>query len=308
MSKPTLADLGAFSAVAAHRSFRRAADALGVSRSSLSHAVLALEQRLGVRLLNRTTRRVAPTEAGEALLARLTPVLRDLDEALDAVAEARGEPSGTLRINANENAARLLMKAVVPRFLARFPGMALDLVADGRFVDIVEQGFDAGVRLGEAIPRDMVAVRIGDDLRFVVVAAPSYLAARGAPVTPEDLPLHACIRQRLPSGKRYRWEFQKRGQEMAIDVPGVLTLDHNGLMVEAAADGLGLAYVPEPSARAALDDGRLVTVLDDWCPLIPGLHLYYPGHRHVPAGLRAFIDVLREVNGEAAGKLAGTSA
>jgi DNA-binding transcriptional LysR family regulator len=296
MTKPTLADLTAFSAVAAHRSFRRAADALGVSRSSLSHAMLALERQLGVRLLNRTTRSVAPTEAGEALLARLAPVLRDLDEALDAVADARGNPSGTLRINANEGAARLLLKTVVPTFLQRFPGMALDLVAEGRLVDIVEQGFDAGVRLGESIPRDMVAVRISDDLRFVVVAAPSYLAGRTPPITPDDLCSHDCIRQRLPSGKRYRWEFRKHGQEVAIDVPGVLTLDHNGLMVEAASDGLGLAYVPESAARDWLNEGRLVTLLEDWCPFIPGLCLYYPGHRHVPAGLRAFIDVLREVN------------
>ncbi|MFM0313945.1 LysR family transcriptional regulator [Paraburkholderia nemoris] len=296
MTKPTLADLTAFSAVATHRSFRRAAEALGVSRSSLSHAMLALERELGVRLLNRTTRSVSPTEAGEALLARLAPVLRDLDEALDAVADARGNPSGTLRINANESAARLLLKTVVPRFLKRFPGMSLDLVAEGRLVDIVEQGFDAGVRLGESIPRDMVAVRISDDLRFVVVAAPSYLAGRTPLITPDDLRSHDCIRQRLPSGKRYRWEFRKHGQEVAIDVPGVLTLDHNGLMVEAASDGLGLAYVPESTARDWLDDGRLVTVLEDWCPFIPGLCLYYPGHRHVPAGLRAFIDVLREVN------------
>jgi DNA-binding transcriptional LysR family regulator len=296
MTKPTLADLTAFSTVAAHRSFRRAADALGVSRSSLSHAMLALERELGVRLLNRTTRSVAPTEAGEALLARLAPVLRDLDEALDAVADARGNPSGTLRINANESAARLLLRTVVPRFLARFPAMALDLVADGRLVDIVEQGFDAGVRLGESIPRDMVAVRVSDDLRFVVVAAPSYLAGRKPLVTPDDLRSHDCIRQRLPSGKRYRWEFRKHGQEVAVDVPGVLTLDHNGLMAEASSNGLGLAYVPESTAREWLDDGRLVTVLEDWCPFIPGLYLYYPGHRHVPAGLRAFIDVLREVN------------
>jgi DNA-binding transcriptional LysR family regulator len=281
MTKPTLADLTAFSTVAAHRSFRRAADALGVSRSSLSHAMLALERELGVRLLNRTTRSVAPTEAGEALLARLTPVLRDLDEALDAVADARGNPSGTLRINANETAVRLLLKTVVPHFLKRFPGMALDLVAEGRLVDIVEQGFDAGVRLGESIPRDMVAVRISDDLRFVVVAAPSYLAGRTPLATPDDLR-----------------EFRKHGQEVAIDVPGVLTLDHIGLMVEAASDGLGLAYVPESTARERLDDGRLVTVLEDWCPFIPGLSLYYPGHRHVPAGLRAFIDVLKEVNHE----------
>ena len=298
MTKPTLADLTAFSAVSTHRSFRRAADALGVSRSSLSHAMLGLERQLGVRLLNRTTRSVAPTEAGEALLARIAPVLRDLDEALDQVADARGNPSGTLRINANEGAARILLKTVVPCFLERYPGMALDLVAEGRLVDIVELGFDAGVRLEESVPRDMVAVRIGGDLRFVVVAAPAYLAGRKPLATPDDLLDHVCIRQRLPSGKRYRWEFARRGQEVSIDVPGALTLDNNGLMVEAAADGLGLAYVPESIARKSLDDGRLVIVLEDWCPFIPGLCLYYPGHRHVPAGLRAFIDVLKEASGD----------
>jgi DNA-binding transcriptional LysR family regulator len=298
MDKPTLSDLTAFSSIASHRSFRRAADELGVSRSSLSHTMLALERSLGVRLLNRTTRSVAPTEVGEALLARLAPVLRDLDQALETVTDALGNPIGTLRINANENAARLLLKSVVPRFLALYPNMALDLVSEGRLVDIVEQGFDAGVRLGESIPRDMVAVRISPDLRFVVVASPKYLKGRKKPATPDDLHNHLGIRQRLPSGKRYRWEFRKRAQEVAIDVPGVLTLDHNGLMVEAAADGTGLAYVPEWSARHRLDDGSLVTVLDDWCPLIPGLFLYYPGHRHVPAGLRAFIDVLKTVGGE----------
>jgi DNA-binding transcriptional LysR family regulator len=294
MAKPSLADLTAFSAVATHRSFRRAADALGVSRSSLSHAMRSLERDLGIRLLNRTTRSVSLTEAGEQLLRRLTPVLRDLDEALDLVADEGGQPTGTLRINANEGAVRLLLQNVVPRFLARYPGMSLDLVAEGRLVDIVEQGFDAGVRLGESLPQDMVAVPLGDDFRFVTVAAPSYLAQQPRPVTPDDLMQHRCIRHRLPSGKLYRWEFARQGQEAVINVPGALTLDNNGLMIEAAANGLGIAYVPETAARACLDDGRLVTVLDDWCPVIPGLYLYYPGHRHVPAGLRAFIDVIRE--------------
>lgn len=252
-----------------------------------------LEQNLGVRLLNRTTRSVSPTEAGEQLLRRLGPVLRDLDEALDTVTDTAGQPSGVLRINANENAVRLLLRAVVPGFLARYPGISLDLVAEGRLVDIVEQGFDAGVRLGEALPQDMVAVRLGGDVRFVAVASPAYLAGHAPPVTPDDLHRHCCIRQRLPSGKRYRWEFQRHGQEVSIDVPGVLTLDHNGLMAEAAADGLGIAYVPEMAARALIDEGRLLTVLDDWCPPIPGLFLYYPGHRHVPAGLRLFIDAIK---------------
>lgn len=296
MPRPTFADLTAFSAIAAHRSFRRAADALGVSRSSLSHTMTELERDLGVRLLHRTTRSVSPTEAGERLLARLIPALSAVDEALDAVADDGGRPSGTLRINVNEAAARMLLGAVVPRFLERHPDVALDLVTEGRLVDIVEQGFDAGVRLRESVPQDMVVVPVGGDTRFLAVASPAYLADRPTPAVPDDLRHHRCIRQRLPSGKRYRWEFEKHGQELTIDVPGVLTLDHTGLMVEAAVADLGIAYVPERAVRARLDDRRLVTVLEDWCPSIPGLCLYYPGHRHVPAGLRAFIEVLKDTS------------
>ena len=183
----------------------------------------------------------------------------------------------------------------MPAFLARYPRMSLDLVTEGRLVDIVAEGFDAGVRLGEAVPQDMVAVGFGGDARFVVVAAPAYLRNHPAPRTPDDLKAHACIRVRLPSGKPYRWEFEKHGQTLAVDVPGVLTLDHLDLMAQAAAAGLGIAYVPEQAVRSQLECGTLVTVLDDWCPWIPGLCLYYPGHRHVPPGLRAFIDVLRDV-------------
>ncbi|PRD41608.1 LysR family transcriptional regulator [Phyllobacterium phragmitis] len=295
MARPTLIDLTAFAAVAEQRSFRQAADVLGVSRSSLSHTIAALERSLGVRLLHRTTRSVAPTEAGERLLRRLKPVLQDLDQAIDAVAEDGGHPSGVLRINGGEGAMRLLLKRVVPVFLERYPQVALDLVTDGRLVDIVEQGFDAGIRLAEAVPQDMIAVPFGADLRFLAVAAPSYVAAAGRPGAPEDLRRHRCIRQRLPSGKLYRWEFEKHGQEIAVDVPGVVTLDHTMLMVEAAADGIGIAYVPETAARPWLDDGRLFALMEDWSPAVAGLRLYYCGHRHVPASLRAFIDVVKSV-------------
>ena len=295
MNKPTLTDLRAFMAVAEHRSFRRAADLLGITRSSLSHAVRGLEDGLGTRLLHRTTRSVSLTEAGERLLGRLDPLMSDLTAALEEVAGAQGDPLGTLRINGSEAAVRLLLQTVVPAFLARYPGVELDLVAEGRLVDVVEQGFDAGVRLGEAVPKDMVAVRLGPDIRFLAVASPHYLAIHPAPEVPDALLKHQCIRQRLPSGKRYRWEFLKRRQEVAIDVPGALTLDNTQLMVEAAIDGLGIAYVPEPYARAALDDGRLVAVLQDWCPLIPGLFLYFSGTRHMPTSLRAFIDMVRTV-------------
>lgn len=294
IGKPTLADLRAFQAVAEHLSFRRAADLLGVTRSSLSHTLRSLEQRLGTRLLHRTTRSVSLTESGERLLLRLAPLLSDLEAALDDLAGPQGRILGKLRINGSEGAIRLLLQTVVPEFLARHDGVELDLVADGRLVDIVEQGFDAGIRLREAVALDMVAIPVGSDIRFLAVASPGYLRARPAPRTPDDLGQHRCIRQRLPSGKLYRWEFHKQGRDFAVDVPGVLTLDNSQLMVEAAADGLGIAYVPEPFARTGLDEGRLVCVLEDWCAPIPGLFLYYPNNRHVPAALRAFIEILRE--------------
>ncbi|TDV35894.1 LysR family transcriptional regulator [Paraburkholderia caballeronis] len=297
MSKPTLADLQSFMMVAARRSFARAAGELGVSRSALSHAMRGLESDLGVRLLHRTTRSVSLTEAGERLLARLRPVLSDLDHVLDDVVRDDQAPRGTLRINGGEGAIRQLLQTVVPRFLALYPQMELDLVADGRLVDVVAEGFDAGVRLGEAVHKDMIAVRVSDDFRFLAVASPRYLREHGRPAAPDDLHAHRCIRQRLPSGKRYRWEFARHGQELAIDPPGPLTLDSNTLMVEAALDGLGIAYVPEPYARAALARRRLVAVLDEWCPVIPGLFLYFPGNRHIPAGLRAFIQLLKETSG-----------
>ncbi|MGO4352541.1 LysR family transcriptional regulator [Rhizobium sp. RAF36] len=296
MVRPSLNDLAAFAAVANHQSFRRAADVMGVSRSALSHTIIGLEAKLDVRLFNRTTRSVSLTQAGARLLARLDPVLQDLDHALDTLSEERGTPSGALRINANKSGARILLADVVPRFLDLYPDVELDLVSEGRLVDIVEQGFDAGVRLLEAVPKDMVSVKFAGDVRFIAVAAPFYLKGKAGLQTPDDLNAHCCIRQRLPSGKRYRWEFSKRGAEIAVDVPGNLTLDDSDLLVQAAVDGRGIAYVPEYFARSLLKSGQLVTVLDDWCPPTPGLALYCPRSRHVPSPLRAFIDLLREVD------------
>lgn len=294
MSKPTLNDLKAFKAVAEHQSFRRAADLLGVSRSSLSHTLRSLEHRLGTRLLHRTTRSVSLTQSGERLLKRLGPLLGELDALLEEASSLEGKLTGRLRINGSEAAIRLLLQRVVPAFLARHSGVELDLVAEGRLVDIVEQGFDAGVRLREAIPKDMIAIPIGGSMRFLAVASPGYLQGKPIPETPDQLAMHRCIRQRLPSGKLYRWEFQQHGQEVTVDVPGAMTLDSSQLMVEAAANGLGIAYVPEPCAQPYLRDAMLVTVLEPWCPEIPGLHLYYPNNRHVPPSLRAFIDLMRE--------------
>ncbi len=293
MKSPSIQDLHAFLAVAAHRSFRRAADATGVSHSALSHAMRGLEQQLGVRLLNRTTRSVSLTQDGEQLLARLGPVLGELSAVLDDTAAAGGRPGGVVRINGSEGAIRLLLETVVPEFQRRHPQVELDLVAQGQLVDIVGQGFDAGIRLGEAVPKDMVAVRLGPDFRFLAVAAPAYLEAAPRLRTPDDLLAHRCLRQRLPSGKRYRWEFERRGQVLAIDVPGTLTLDNNTLMVEAAVAGLGIAYVPEPYAEPWLAAGQLSAVLEAWCPPVSGLFLYFPANRHMPAGLRALVDLVK---------------
>jgi len=295
MDDINLSDLKAFAHVARLRGFQKAADVLGVSRSSLSHAMKSLERRLGVRLLHRTTRSVAVTEAGEQLLQRLRPLLQELDDALDAVSHGQDELVGTLRINASKGGARWLLRHAVPTFQQRHPRVALDLVAEGQLVDIVGEGFDAGVRLAESVPKDMIAVPFGSDIRFVAIAAPSYIETLGMPTTPTDLMSHRCIRQRLPSGKRYRWEFEKGTQQLALDVPGTLCLDDNDLMVEAACDGLGIAFVPEPFARPALNSGALVLLLEDWTPALPGLCLYYANFRHVPAPLQAFIAVVREV-------------
>ncbi len=290
----SLTDVRALTLIVAHRSFRKAADELGLSASTLSHLMKALEARLGVRLLNRTTRSVSPTAAAERLLRRLNPVLREFALAVDEVNEYRDLPTGTLRINASDQAARVLMESALPTYLRRFPQMSVDLVTDGRLVDIVANGFDAGIRLGESIPQDMIAVPIGPQMRFITVASPEYFETHPYPVIPADLLRHQCIGIRMPSGKPYRWEFEKHGQLRVIDPSAQLTLDSPEIMGEAAIAGLGIAYVPERVAARYLADSQLVEVLEDWCPPIPGLFLYYPGHRHIPSGLQAFIEVLRE--------------
>ncbi|MEB2847104.1 LysR family transcriptional regulator [Rhizobiales bacterium RZME27] len=298
--RPSLSDLDAFMAIVSHRSFRKAADELGLSPSTLSHMMRGLETTLGVRLLNRTTRSVAPTEAGERLASQLRPALSSLDRALAVIDDFRSRPSGVLRINGGEPAIRYLVQTVVPEFLERFPEIALDLVTDGRFTDIVAEGFDAGVRLGYAVPQDMIGVPFGGRARFVTVASPAYLEKRGTPQTPDDLKNHSCIRLRMPSGKLFRWEFERHGQEVVIDVPGALTLDHLETMAEAATRNLGIAYLPQLVAAPYLERGALLPALEDWCPWMDGLMLYYAGHRHVPPPLRAFIDTLKEVDRRAA--------
>lgn len=293
MASQDIAALGVFLDVAAHRSFRRAADARGVSPSSLSHAIRALETQLGVRLLHRTTRSVALTEAGEAFLGRVAPALQEIRAAVEDLGDYRERVSGTLRINAPDEGARLLLARVIPALQARHPGLGVDIVTQGALIDIVAEGFDAGIRLRDSIPLDMISVPLTGDIRFGPVASPDYLAKAGTPETPDALLGHQCIRLRLPSGKPYRWEFEKNGREVRVDVPGRLTLNDNRLMAEAAEAGLGIAYLPHLQIRDLLVSGRLVSLLDDWTRPSPGLHLYYSGRRHISSGLRALIDTVR---------------
>lgn len=295
MSRPSLNDLTAFVVVATHRSFRRAADELGAAPSTLSHAMRALETRMGMRLLNRTTRSVSPTEAGFQLLARLRPALASLDEALESVAGFRGGVAGLVRVNAPRVAAALIVREVLPRLAQRHPDVTVDVVVDGELIDIVAGGFDAGVRLVGSIPRDMIAVPLTRPLRFMCVASPAYLDRAGAPTTPDDLGAHRCIGHRLPSGRLYRWEFERDGQVLTIDTAGSIILDDEDLMVDAAVEGLGVAYVAEPAAAAALATGRVREVLSPWLRATEAVAVYYPGHRAAPLALRAFLDVVREV-------------
>ncbi len=291
--------LAAFVAVATHRSFRRAAVELGVSPSALSHSVRELEERLGVRLLHRTTRSVTPTEPGEQLLARLATSFRDMSDALEEINAFRDTPVGTLRINAAHVSAELVLAPLLARFVREYPRMRLEVVIDDNLVNVVAGGFDAGIRFGESIEQDMIAVPIGPRQRFAVVGAPAYFAARPRPETPHDLRGHACIRYRFPSGALLPWEFEQGQQVLDLDVEGPLTLGDQRLMIRAALDGAGLAFVFESMVTSLLAEGRLVRVLEDWCPPFPGFFLYYSSRRQVPAGLRAFIAMTRAEWGDA---------
>jgi DNA-binding transcriptional LysR family regulator len=294
MQKASLAELDAVIAVARRGNFRAAALELGMSSSALSHSVAGLEARLGVRLFNRTTRSVSLTEAGEQFVAQVAPALLEIRGAMDAVNIHRDTPAGTLRINTSVGAARMILTPLILEYLKLYPDMRVDLVTEGRLIDIVVDGFDAGIRIQEAVPRDMIAVPIGGPVRSIVVGSPAYFEGRTKPQTPGDLLQHECIRARMASGAIYRWEFERHGEAMEIVVPGALRLDETTLMLEAVRAGVGLSYLSEWSVKADVASGRLVQVLDDWTPAYPGLCLYYPGRRHVPAGLRAFIDLIRK--------------
>jgi DNA-binding transcriptional LysR family regulator len=293
MTTSGLGELEAVLAVARHRSFRAAATELGVSTSALSHAVAALEARIGVRLFNRTTRSVSLSEAGAQFVDSIAPALSTIRVALEQAGSFRDTVSGTLRINTSAGAAKQVMPLLIA-FLQRYPDMKLDLVTEGRLIDIVVEGFDAGIRLAESVPQDMIAVAFGDALRFAVVGSPAYFAQHRPPRVPGDLTAHRCIRSRMPSGGIFQWEFERHGETARIDGQGALTLDEPELMLAAARAGLGLAYLTEWNVAADLAAGTLVRVLEDWTPPLDGLCLYYPGRRHLPGGLRALIDMIRE--------------
>jgi DNA-binding transcriptional LysR family regulator len=289
-----LIELEAAVAVKRRRSFRAAAADVGLSPTALSQVIAGLETRLGVRLFHRTTRSVAMTAAGEQFVASVAPALTAIRDATDAVNSHRASPTGLLRLNTSIGAARRLLTPLILAYLRRYPSMSVDLVTDGRLIDIVREGFDAGFRLRDQVPADMVAVPLGRDERMVLVAAPSYLATRAAPEEPADLIGHDCVRLRLPSGIVYRWEFERDGHPIVFDPVGRLTLDDGPLIREAALGGLGIAYVSYWEVGEDLAAGRLVQMLDAWTPPYPGLCLYYPGRRHVPAGLKALAALVQE--------------
>jgi DNA-binding transcriptional LysR family regulator len=290
-----LAGLTTLLAVADKRSFTAAAAELGVTPSAVSQTVSALEQRLGVRLLQRTTRSVGLTEAGERFLARLRPALAGVHAAVESLDEVRGRPSGTLRLNVPRLASQWVVAPLLAPFLAAHPGLRLDIAIDDGFTNIVDAGFDAGIRLGEMLDQDMVAVRLTADMRTAIVASPAYLAANGAPKHPRELLRHACINyRRISSGTAYRWEFTVKGREVTIAVDGRLVTNDGDLMVRAAEDGLGLAYLMETMVADPLASGRLVRVLDRYCPPFPGLFLYYPSRAQLAPKLRALLEFLRD--------------
>jgi DNA-binding transcriptional LysR family regulator len=295
--KIDLGDLSAFVAVARAGGFRDAARATDGSASGLSDAVRRLEARLGVRLLNRTTRSVVPTEAGRSLLERLGPVLSEVDSALDVVNGFRDTPAGTLRLNVPVSAARLVLPSIVPRFLAKYPEIRMEVIADENFVDVLAADCDAGIRYEERLEQDMIAVPIGPRRqRFAAAASPAYLAQHGVPAHPRDLLAHACMRGRFASGAVIRWTFERGEETVTIDPNGPLLVQIGGavdLAVASAVAGLGLVYLFEDWLRPYMDRGELVPVLEDWWPAFSGPYLYYPGRRLVPAPLRAFVDFIR---------------
>lgn len=290
MRPRNLAELEAFAAIALARSFRKAADERAVSVSALSLTMRNLEERMGVRLLHRTTRSVSPTEAGQRLLERLRPALDDIAAAVDMVNDFRDRPTGTVRINAPIPALEFCLAPLARPFLAANPDVSLELISDAARVDIVEHGFDAGVRFGEDLARDMVAVPLGGPMRYLVLGAPDYLLRHQRPEQPEDLLHHGCVRHRFPGGSIFPWEFARGGRAVTITPEGPLTVNDPRVAMRAGLDGVGLVRLPEEYARPAIATGGLVPVLEDWCPALPSWFMYYPSRRQMSSAFRTFLD------------------
>ena len=294
MPRENVNDLLAFLAVARERSFTRAAAQLGVSQSALSHTIRGLEERLGLRLLTRTTRSVAPTEAGERLLNSVGPHFEGIETALAALSDLREKPAGTIRITTGDHAAGRILWPVIAKLLPDYPDIKVEIFVDNGLTDIVAERYDAGVRLGEQVANDMIAVRIGPSLRMLVVGAPSYFAERQRPQTPQDLTAHNCINIRMPTyGGLYVWEFEKDGRELKVRVDGQLVFNSSALRLSAVLAGMGLAYLFEDQVESYLADGRLISVLTDWSPPFPGYHLYYPSRRQLSPAFALLVDALR---------------
>jgi DNA-binding transcriptional LysR family regulator len=294
MRGQAISDLYAFLAVAREKSFTRAAAQLGVSQSALSHTMRGLEARLGVRLLTRTTRSVAPTEAGERLLHAVGPRFEEIQAELSALNELRDKPGGTIRITAGQHAAESVLWPKVAKLLPKYPDLKVEITVDYALTDIVAERYDAGVRLGEQVAKDMIAVRIAPDMSMAVVAAPSYLAKAPVPKRPQDLVTHQCINLRLPTlGGIYAWEFEKGSKELKVRVDGQLVFNRMTQILEGALAGFGFAYVPEDAAAPLVAKGKLVRVLEDWCAPFPGYHLYYPSRRQSSPAFALLVDALR---------------
>ena len=294
MQKTNLNDLQAFVTVARERSFTRAAAQLGMSRSALSHCMRTLEERLGLRLLTRTTRSVSTTEAGARLLATVAPRLQEIDLELGSLAALRDKPAGMVRITAHDHAITTVLWPRLMPLMQQYPDVQIELSVDYAMTDIAAQRFDAGVRTGNRVDKDMIAVPIAPELRMAVAASPDYLSGRRLPKTPQDLMLHRCINLRLPThGGLYAWDFEKKGQALGVRVPGQATFNNTYLMLQAALDGLGFEYVPWDIVAPHIAAGRLVSVLEDWCPTFPGYHLYYADRRQIAPALALVIDALR---------------
>jgi DNA-binding transcriptional LysR family regulator len=294
MPRDTMSDLVAFLAVARERSFTRAAGQLGVSPSALSHTMRALEERIGVRLLTRTTRSVAPTDAGERLLRTIGPHFDDIRAEIDGLSALRDKPAGSIRIVAGDHPARKLLWPALQKLLPNYPDIHVEICVDNGFTDIVTERFDAGIRLGEAVAKDMIAVRIGPEIRFAAVGSPAYFEQRPKPETPHDLRDHQCINQRLPTlGGFYAWDFEKNGSELRVRVEGQLAFNDINLVCAAALTGFGICFLPEDETSDAVADGRLVRVLEDWTPPWPGYHLYYPSRRHQSPAFALLVEALR---------------